>query len=140
MRSYHRGCTYFANSLMKIAEDNGTLKIANDNNERDCDSIAAQYATTNNALAIITCDSDYLFYDGDWQRWHLDTIDMTQFTAQRFNRGALMKKFQLTCEQMKVFATIAGNDYTKELKWRGHRHQDFGLIAHFLSIANYNSR
>lgn len=126
---YDRGCKHFVNSLLDIAKSYGTVILAT---ERDCDSIAAQYATVNDALSIIASDSDYLIYEGNWQHWHVSTIDMLRLTVKRFNRNALIKHFQLTREQMKVFATIAGNDYTNCLRWNNRKRENkFESIAHF---------
>lgn len=123
------GCYYFANGLLEIAKQFGTVIHAT---EHDCDSTAAQYATNNNALAIITNDSDFLFHDGDWQHWHMKSMDMENLTVGRFNRNALIDQWQVTREQLKAFATIAGNDYTKKLPWRVH-----GDSRQFESIANF---
>lgn len=125
------GCYDFVNSLMKIAEEEGKVIYAT---EHDCDSTAAQYATKHNAVAIITSDSDYLFHDGDWQHWHMESIQMEQLTVNRFNRDALTNKLQLNRKQLKVFATIAGNDYTQNLEWRHPK--DFGCIAKFCRSLN----
>lgn len=124
-----RGCYYFANGLLEIAKQFGTVIYAT---EHDCDSTAAQYAREHNALAIITTDSDFLFHDGDWQHWDMKSMHMENLTVGRFNRNALMDKWGVTREQLKAFATIAGNDYTKNVFWR-----DPSVPRHFESIAKF---
>lgn len=126
-RYSHRGSKYFVNSLLETAKLYGTVIVST---ERDCDSIAAQYATQNDALAILASDSDYLIYEGNWQHWHVDTIDMMQCTVKRFNRNALIANLNLTRDQMKVFASIAGNDYTNSLR-SYRREMDFRTVANF---------
>lgn len=121
----HSGSKYFVNSLLETAKRFGPVIVAT---EHDCDAMTAQYATRNNALAIVASDSDYLIYEGNWQHWHVDTLDMKRFSVKRFNRNALTGRLRLNRGQMKVFATIAGNDYVK----RGHPYQqDFRSIADF---------
>lgn len=121
----HRGSKYFVNGLLETAKRYGTVIVAT---EHDCDAMTAQYATRNNALAIVATDSDFLIYEGNWQHWHVDTLDMERFTVERFNRNALTDHLRLTREQMKVLATIAGNDYVK----RGYPYRrDFQSIADF---------
>lgn len=125
----HRGSKYFVNSLLEIAKLYGTVIVAS---ERDCDSITAQYATTHGALAIVASDSDYLIYEGNWQHWHVNSMDMVRCTVKRFNRDALMENLDLTRDQMKVFATVAGNDYTS-----GMRINIFGNESQFQKYAEF---
>lgn len=126
-KNWYRGSKYFVNSLMETAKRFGTVIIATD---RDCDSIAAQYATANNALAIVASDSDYLIYEGNWQHWHVNSIDMVRFSVKCFNRDALIEDLRLTRDQMKAFATIAGNDYTDCMRSE-KREMNFWAIADF---------
>lgn len=128
-KSSRMGCYSFVNNLLSIAEEYGTVIVAT---EHDCDSIAAKYATENDALAIVSADSDYLIFEGQWQLWDLDTMDLSNLTVKRFNREALIMKLGLSRDQMKVFATVVGNDYTKNLSWRNKEH-----FPKFESVADF---
>lgn len=124
----HSGSKYFVNSLLEIAKLYGTVIVAT---ERDCDSIAAQYATMHSALAIVASDSDFLIFEGNWQHWHVDSMDLLRCTVKRFNRNALIEQLELTRDQMKVFATIVGNDYTSSMRTSIIPNESFQKIANF---------
>lgn len=109
----HNGSKYFVNSLLETAKLYGNVTITM---EYDCDAIIAQYATKNDALAIVASDSDFQIYEGNWQHWDVNTLNMKQFTVKRFNRNALIKDLALTRDQMRAFATVVGNDHSEIMK------------------------
>lgn len=95
---------------MKIAREFGTVIVAT---ERDCDGIVAHQAKEHNALAVISPDTDFLIYQGNWNHWIADRIKFGEcgginVTANCFDRNKLTSHFGLNREQMKIFATIAG--------------------------------
>lgn len=128
----------FNNSLLKVARVFGTVIVAT---ERDCDAIVAHQASERNALAVISPDTDFIIYEGIWDQWIVDRIKVDEsgginVTAHCYNRSKLISHLRLNREQMKIFATVAGNDYTKpfyfmEAKRIGVRDKHFDVIAKF---------
>lgn len=126
------GCKAFVKSLLKLVEDKhyGKVKIST---QVDCDAAIAQYAVENNALAVVANDSDFLIFEGNFQWWEADSMDMEKMKAKCFQRQKLRQMLSLTNEQMKYFATIAGNDHTKQIV---RKHCDFIEVAEFCRSIN----
>lgn len=101
-------------SLLKLVKDKryGKVEIST---EVDCDAAISSYALSNKALAVVASDSDFLIFGGDFQWWESNSINMKQMTAMCFERNKLRQVLSLTQEQMKYFATMAGNDHTKHI-------------------------
>lgn len=83
--------------------------------KRENDFDLAQYATKHNAVAVISNDTDFLIFEGPWQLWSSDGIVAHSFTVTEFSRIRLLQKLNLTRSQMPLFATVKGNDFTKEI-------------------------
>lgn len=118
--SSHRfGCKTISKSLRKLIEDERLGRFVM-STQVDCDSAIAKYAVENRALAVVASDSDFLIYEGDFQWWNSDSIRMEQMTADRYDHKTFREHLlKLKTEQMKYFATIAGNDCTKRFIPRG---------------------
>lgn len=82
---------------------------------RENDFDLAQYATNNNAVAVISNDTDFLIFEGTWQLWSSDGIVAHSFTVTEFARNRLLQVLNLSRSQMPLFATAKGNDFTKEI-------------------------
>lgn len=121
------GCKTIAKSLLKLVDDKryGEVVIST---QMDCDVAIAKYAATNDALAVIANDSDFLIFDGNFQWWEAHSMRMNRMRVKRFDRNQLLKSLDLTGEQMKYFATIVGNDYTKHLS---SMQRNFHQVAEF---------
>lgn len=102
----------------------------------------ASHATDNNALAVISNNSNFLIYEGNWKYWSLRDIRMEEMTTIEFSRLALLKDLGLTWKNMPLFATLCGNDFVKfeELKpWHAKIVRSFRMNAQAqqLSIAKF---
>lgn len=121
------GCKTIVKSLFKMIEDKnyGEIIIST---QVDCDAAIAKYAAKNHALAVIASDSDFLIFEGDFQWWEVDSLRMQQMQVNAFDRKQFIRMMNLTYDEMKYFATIGGNDYTKHLI---KKPRDFHEIAQF---------
>lgn len=128
------GCKSIMKDLMKLIKDKefGEIVISTD---RDCDTIAANYAISQNALAIVASDSDYLIFGGSFRLWQVSSLKLDTFEVDSFDRCALRNHFNLSNDQMKALSTIAGNDYSKTIlstqPWKWSKNTDFMVIANF---------
>lgn len=86
-------------------------------------------------MAIVASDSDFLIFEGDFEWWDANSIDMHHMTAKRFERKQLRQMLALSNEQLKYLATIAGNDYTKHAKLY---RCDFKQVAKFCQSIDAN--
>ncbi|XP_031621662.1 uncharacterized protein LOC116339756 isoform X2 [Contarinia nasturtii] len=93
--------------------------------ERECDVELANYATNNNAMAVISNDTDFLIFAGVWRLWSSQDIRQiknkpyksTRVETIEYDRNAIVKICSLSQHQLPLFATIMGNDIT-EKKYR----------------------
>ncbi|XP_062551474.1 uncharacterized protein LOC134216632 [Armigeres subalbatus] len=106
------GCSY---ALEHLARIHGNLTVSL---EKECDQELAAFACRVNALAIISNDSDFLIYEGDWRFWSSKDLYIDTLETMEYNRKALLKHLELSFAQMPLFATLCGNDIVKleELK------------------------
>lgn len=132
--------------MWQIAGEYGDLHFSVEN---DNDSEIAHYAKQNNAFAVISNDSDFLIYEGKWKLWKLKENKITELIAIEFDRENLLEKLHLPRYKMPLFATLAGNDYTKNHKFlqlvhdildeQGANHLNVNLKNRYFfgSIADY---
>jgi hypothetical protein len=126
----------FASTLLrkKIAKKYGRCFVSYTN---DADLEMASYATKNDALAILTSDTDFLIYEGNWRLWSTKDLNLENMTTMEFNRNALRTSLDLTFEQMKLFASLAGNDILRYEEVQ-HFHKKLGNNKEkFWNIAAY---
>lgn len=73
----------------------------------------AQYAQTHasDVMAIITNDTDFLIFPGDFQYWSCNDINMKELTTVRLCRQALWTHLDLTEHQLYMMAALSGNYY-----------------------------
>lgn len=89
------GCKTIVKSLLKMVEDKqyGEIVIST---QVDCDAAIAKYAVSNDALAVVASDSDFVIFEGNFQWWEADSIHFQRMQANRFERNAIRKQFGLT--------------------------------------------
>lgn len=79
--------------------------------KNDNDFMIAKYANENDVFAIISNDSDFSIYNGNWKLW--SDVDITQEKARQFDKERLWSLLGLESYKRPLFATLAGNDHTK---------------------------
>lgn len=108
----------------EIAKEIGQMYYAV---ERECDVELAKYAASHDVLAVISNDTDFLIFPGEWKLWSAQDIRQIKINQSRqkriktveYNRYAIGNICSLGQHQLPLFATIMGNDitekYTKKL-------------------------
>lgn len=76
----------------------------------DCDLELANYARDNNAFAVLSNDSDFLIYSGNWRVWNMQKLNYYQLTVVEYDKCALKSYLKLEQHQMPIYATLMGND------------------------------
>lgn len=95
-----------------IAQNYGEFNYST---QHECDLEAAQYANQNNAIAVITNDTDFLIFDGRWKFWSSQEFQITQtnqIVIDEYNRNGIANLFSLSRRQLPLFATLIANDFT----------------------------
>lgn len=89
------GCKSIVKSLLKIIEDKkyGEVIIST---EVDCDKAIAKYAVTNDALAVVANDSDFVIFQGRYNWYEATSMNLHQMRAKCFERNSIRKYFELT--------------------------------------------
>lgn len=81
----------------------------------ECDLELAQYAKKENAIAVITNDTDFLIFEGPWKFWSSQEIEIkpsNQLETVEYNRRGIAKVCALSQDQLPLFATLLANDFT----------------------------
>lgn len=127
-------CMYY--EMWKMASKYGEFPGANKN---DNDLELAQYAAepSNNVLAIISSDSDFLIYDGPWKMWNFVSADPLKMNE--LDKEGLWDKLQLPPQKRPLFATLAGNDYTKHLFTDLSDRKRFNIIVKFIRTLDFGN-
>lgn len=81
---------------------------------RECDLEIANFAKNNNALAVISNDTDFLIFDGNWRFWSSQDIIVIQNRPKtiEYNRNGIANICSLAKHQLPLFATLLANDFT----------------------------
>ncbi|KFB38021.1 AGAP008671-PA-like protein [Anopheles sinensis] len=96
--------------LKRVAKQHGQMIISV---AVECDQALAAYAVKHKALAIISHDTDFFIFEGNWQLWSANHMNIETLETIGYNRKALLKTLGLNWNQMAVFATLGGNDFFK---------------------------
>lgn len=94
--------------LNHIASKHGPVIISY---SAECDQELAVYALQHKAFAIITNDTDFLIYEGNWHLWSVDDINLGTLETLEYNRDALRCELDLNWPGMALWATLGGNDF-----------------------------
>lgn len=90
-------------------------------NESDVEMV--QYANRHNALAIITCDTDLMIFDGSYKYWFAEQLrvkalgenmEEMQVWIVEFDRDGMRHCLSLSQYHLPLLATLLTNDFTHE--------------------------
>lgn len=134
-------------SLKVIASKYGAFIHSTEN---ECDLEMARFATENNVFAVVTSDSDFLIFKGNWKFWSAKDLKIDknhQILTTEYDRNAISKLFGISEEQKPIFATLVGNGYMAEFYQKlTNFHRRLGnmrctdnskVITKFHKVANY---
>lgn len=122
--------------IESMARKHGVLKFAVD---KDCDVQMASYASENNVLAILSDDTDFLIFKGDWKFWSINKLKVETMKTFELNRKGLRSTLRLNDDQLITLPTIAGNDTIRfdEIKEAIGIHFRFTPPLKFPNIARF---
>lgn len=81
----------------------------------EADLELAQYANRHNAFAIVSNDTDFLIFEGSWRLWSpqdIQTTENNRLITIEYKRMGISNMLSLTQQQLPLFATLVGNDFT----------------------------
>lgn len=96
-------------NMQKLAQECGELRI---NYVRHNQEIAKYIKQHNgHVLAVVTNDNDFMVFDGDFQFWQANDINMKDLVGFRMNREKIRARLDLTSEQMQLLSALSGSSY-----------------------------
>uniref|UniRef100_A0A182R0P8 Constitutive coactivator of peroxisome proliferator-activated receptor gamma n=1 Tax=Anopheles farauti TaxID=69004 RepID=A0A182R0P8_9DIPT len=95
-------------NLKRVAKQHGKVIVSM---HVECDQALAAYATEHNALAVLSHDTDFMIFPGEWQLWSADHINRQTLATRGYNRQALLRLLGLRWDEIGVWASLAGNDF-----------------------------
>lgn len=95
----------FFYNLMKMCTDYGEI-YTHFNGQKFC---IVEYARehSDDVLAIIDSDTDFLLFDGKYQYWNLADLDILQCKIKKFCPNKLYERLQLNTQQMQMLAALS---------------------------------
>lgn len=85
--------------------------------ENECDLELIQYANSHKALAIVSGDSDFFIFEGNWKLWSdqgfdFDKYDPNIIKAIEYSRSGIQMSCSISAFQRPLFAALLGNGTT----------------------------
>lgn len=96
-------------TISQVARRYGEYKYCS---AHECDLELARYAAENDALAVVSNDTDFLIFGGSWRFWTWNDFTI-QLNAMEYNRNGIAELLGLSAAQRPLLATLMGNDMTK---------------------------
>lgn len=103
-----------------------------------------KYSNENDALAIVSNNSHFLVFNGNWRYWSCRDIGLMEenWNTVEYDKSALLKHIGLSQLQMPMLATLAGNDFVPYEKLVSFHKKIHGTEIdfykeHFLKLAEY---
>lgn len=98
----------------------------------------AGLASKKQVLAVVADETNFLICGDKWKLWSARTLDVDQFLITEYNREALRQQLNLTAHQLKILATIAGNNMIPYEDVKGlHKRLNTQFHNHFYELAKY---
>lgn len=107
--------------------------------QKECNIEMARYASENNALAILSDDTDFLIFEGSWRLFSFKNMqkDKSVLKSTEFSRLKLRSTLDLNDAQLAVLSTIAGNDISRHVMKESALNKKFNPKDRFPGIAKY---
>lgn len=96
-------------NMQKLAKQHGELRINYVRHNQEIVKYANRNADT--VLALITNDTEFLIFDGDYQVWRATDLIPHDMTAFRFCRKTLRTHLELNTQQLELLSALSDTDY-----------------------------
>lgn len=108
--------------------------------QHECDLELSRYARDNDAIAVLTEDTDFMIFEGNWQYWSVGDLNLDTLDTVALNRKALCDYLSLSHQQLALWSTLVGNDHTKAYfrdlsdfhRWLGPPKDKFRSVARYV--------
>lgn len=96
-------------NMQKLAQEFGEFHI---NYERHNQEIAKYIqAHDSSVMAVVTNDNDFMIFDGGFQFWQANDINMRELVGNRMCRTKLRARLELNSEQLQLLSALSGSAY-----------------------------
>lgn len=99
----------FEYNMQKLAHEFGELRINYVRHNQEIAKYIQQHA--DDVLAIITNDNDFMVFDGQFQFWQANDINMKEMTGRRMCREKVRARLELNSTQMQLLSALSGSSY-----------------------------
>lgn len=99
----------FDYNIPKICAEFGKLRPTFVRHNQEIGQYAQKHA--NEVLAVITNDTDILAFEGEFQYWQANSINLKELTGTRFNRKALLQNLGVSIHQLQLIGALSGGSY-----------------------------
>lgn len=123
--------------MMVLAKIYGQTYISYD---VECDIALAKYATRNDVFAVLSSDSDFFIFPGNWRIWSVKNLCMNTLTTTEVDKCLLRAAMGLKEHQMPLLATLMGNDFLPHDKLRNYHLKCSSIIKNENETSNYKEK
>lgn len=96
-------------NMQKLAQEYGELRINYVRHNQEIAKYIKQHNGT--VLAVITNDNDFMVFDGDFQFWQANDLNMKDMIGCRMCRTKLRTRLDLNSEQLQLLSALSGSSY-----------------------------
>lgn len=97
-------------NLERMTRTKSEFFVNNDHHSQRIGRYANDYA--NEVLAIITNDTDFMAYNGTFQIWVANGINLNEMSGQRYNKATLYDKLELNgVHQVQLLGALCGSNH-----------------------------
>lgn len=96
-------------NLQKLVRNFGKMQTNHFRHNQEIAQYAKQH--DDSILAIITNDTDFMIFDGNFQYWRANDITMKDLTVFGYCREKLRKLLELNTQQLELLSALSGSIY-----------------------------
>lgn len=99
----------FQYNLLKLVRRFGTVQINYVRHNQEIAKYANEHS--DDVLAVISNDTDFMAFDGDFQYWPANTINIRQLSGKRYCKYKLRDKLGLNPWQIQLLSALSGSNF-----------------------------
>lgn len=104
-------------NMHRLAREFGELRINYVLHNQEIAKYIEEHDGT--VLAVITNDNDFMVFDGDFQFWQANNLNMRELTGVRKCRKKLRDRLQLNSRQLQLLSALSGSLYLPKTRLAG---------------------
>lgn len=111
-----RGPITLEYNMQRLASELGVLHINYVRHNQEMAKFIKQHDKS--VLAVITNDNDFMIFDGKYQFWQANDVNLRELTGIRMCRKLLRARLEMNSQQLQLLSALSGSNYLPMLVLR----------------------